>query len=265
MFQANKQSGFTLTPTFKPLEVVKNKVSLFWDKILQSEQSLQRKQSLQFESGCRGFTLIEMIVSLAVFSTVITIAVGALLVLVATSDRLQEEQNIMVNIAFALDSVTREIRTGTDYYCTSRNDYGGSANIFSDSYDLDDLDSPTVSTQDCSSGRGVSNLHGVAFTEAGNSITGALDDRIVYFYDESAGQLLRKVGDQPSVPIVSSNIYIHDADFFVTGSTPQSAGAGSYYDQASVTVFIEASATSTTLSEDRYRVQTSVSQRTLDI
>ena len=53
-----------------------------------------------------GFTLIEMIVSLAVFAGVITIAVGALLVIVSTSDRLQDEHNIMVNLAF-VDEIQR--------------------------------------------------------------------------------------------------------------------------------------------------------------
>ncbi len=211
-----------------------------------------------------GFTLVEMMVSLAVFATVITIAVGALLVLVATSESLQEEQNVMTNLAFALDSMTREIRTGTEYYCDSLPTRNGANNIFSDASDLDDvLDGiPFGPTQDCS-GR-TDNHHGISFIESGDSITGSAASRIVYFFDSTSGQLLRKVGSDPAASIVSSNIYIHDVNFFVSGAAPQSAGGGED-DQASVTIFIDFSPTSTTPSTEWYVIQTTVTQRTLDI
>lgn len=217
-----------------------------------------------------GFTLIEMIVSLAVFAGVITIAVGALLVLVATSNQLQQDQNIMVNLSFALDSMTREIRTGTNYYCETSNDYasGGPNNIFDDGNDLDDiyLTGPSPGPLDCVGGKSNAGwaLHGLSFEEAGNSITEGAD-RIVYFHDADTGQILRRIATGAAAPITSSNIYIHDVDFFVTGSDPQSAGGGAHYDQASVTIYIEASATSTTAVADRYTIQTTVTQRTLDI
>ena len=66
-----------------------------------------------------GFTLIEMIVSLTLFSAVITIAVGAFLVLLAANKQLQEEQAVLTNLSFALDSMTREIITGTGYVATN--------------------------------------------------------------------------------------------------------------------------------------------------
>ena len=65
-----------------------------------------------------GFTLVEMIVS-RYFSIVVTTAVGAMLVLISTNQQLQSEQNVMTNLSFALDTMTREIRTGYNYYCTT--------------------------------------------------------------------------------------------------------------------------------------------------
>lgn len=219
-----------------------------------------------------GFTLIEMIVSLAVFAGVITISVGALLVLVATNEQLQGEQSVMTNLSFALDSMTREIRTGTDYYCDERVNYttSGSNNVFTDGNDLDgilfDSGSDEERVQDCDNGKANPNstLQGLAFVEGGDSISGT-DKRILYFFDSSVGQLFRRVGSGNAVPIVSSGIYIHNAEFFVTGSTPQSVGSGSFRDQASVTIFIEASEDASAAADDRYQIQTSVSQRTLDI
>ncbi|MCA9359669.1 prepilin-type N-terminal cleavage/methylation domain-containing protein [Candidatus Kaiserbacteria bacterium] len=219
----------------------------------------------------KGFTLIEMIVSLGVFSVVITIAVGALLGLISANEQLQAEQSVMTNLSFALDSMTREIRTGTNYFCDEANNYsaGGPNNIFDDGNNIDSIIGNSV--DDCD-GRSNSNrkLHGLSFRETGNSITTGSNDRILYFHDSDSGsvnygKIMRKVGDGPAQSIVSEGIFISDAEFFVTGSEKLSSGSGAgYEDQASVTIFIEAYDTSDA-SGKPYRVQTTVTQRTLDI
>ncbi len=71
----------------------------------------------------RGFTLIEMIVSLGIFSIVSTMTVGSLLVLISGNQQLQGEQNAMTNLAFAIDSMTREMRTGSSYVCVGQDGY----------------------------------------------------------------------------------------------------------------------------------------------
>jgi len=208
-----------------------------------------------------GFTLIEMIVSLAVFSSVITIAVGALLVLVASNEQLQGEQSVMTNLSFALDSMTREIRTGTDYYCRSYSNYNASGpnNIFENGNDLDGILNGL--TLDCAGKSNVNwNLHGMSFVEGGNSISGG-NDRIAYFFDQTTGQIFRRIGTGDRVPIVSSGIFINKMDFYVTGSDPQSTGG---LDQASVTVYIEATEKNDPTAKV-YQIQTTITQRTLDI
>jgi len=207
-----------------------------------------------------GFTLIEMIVSLAVFSVVITIAVGALLSLIAGNEQLQSQQSIMTNLSFALDSMTREIRTGYYYYCDARPNYnaGGPNNIFASSTDLDARLGD--STQDCPDGNETDwQLQGVSFIEGGNSITvGA--DRILYFFDADRGEILRKLVDLAPQSIVSSGLYIKNAEFWVTGSDPQEVGDD---EQATVTIFIEAAETAA--STRSFYVQTTVTQRVLDL
>ena len=218
-----------------------------------------------------GFTLIEIIVSLGVFSVVITIAVGALLMLVAANEQLQSEQVVMTNLSFALDSMTREIRTGTNYFCDTAVNFNqnGQRNLFDDDTNLDSTLYDEVNdkerTQDCATGRtsGSARLHGLAFVEGGDSITGASSERILYFHDAETGELYRRVGNGDAVSIVASDIFIHNAQFIVTGSAPQSDGV-SEVDQASVTVYIEASRESDS-TQKRYYLQTSVTQRTLDI
>ena len=212
-----------------------------------------------------GFTLVEMIVSLALFSVVLTISVGALLMLIATNQQLQAEQSVMTNLSFALDSMAREIRTGTHYYCASRANYnaGGGDAIFDTSTDQEGVNK---TTQDCPDGNDISGrkLQGVSFREGGESVTTGIGERILYFYDNTggsdSGKILRRVGNDDPQSIVSSGIYIENAEFFVSGSSP---GTGVGENQAAVTIFIEAREK---VGADRtYQIQTTIVQRTLDI
>ena len=213
-------------------------------------------------SSQQGFTLIEMIVSLAVFTFVITIAVGALLMLMAANKQLQGEQSVMTNLSFAMDAMTREIRTGTFYYCDSSPTTSGGSNIFNPLLNLDTILGNSVS--DCKDGNnGSKNYHGLAFKEGGNSITGA-NQRILYYFDEARGQIFRRIGDKAPQSIVSSGIKIKKMEFFVTGGKKQSTGGGDIDDQPAVTIFIEASENGDT-TDKSYYLQTTVTQRTLDL
>ena len=216
-----------------------------------------------------GFTLIEIVVSLGIFSFVITMAVGALLVLIGTSEQLRGEQSVMTNLTFAVDSMTREIRTGTDYFCNSRPNYsaGGPNSMFSDSNDLDVVltsgDEPEK--KDCPDGNNPDHrLHGVAFREGGDSITGASAERILYFFDDNDGRIYRRVGDGPAQSIVSSGIFVEKAEFTVTGTVPlDDTGTGAEA-QPTVTLFIEARETDDPSGKPFY-MQTTITQRQLDV
>jgi prepilin-type N-terminal cleavage/methylation domain-containing protein len=216
-----------------------------------------------------GFSLIEMIVSLALFSVVATISVGALLVLIASNQQLQTEQSIMTNLSFALDSMTREIRTGTNYYCSSRNNAASgpqNRRIFEDGRTLD---SDVVG--DCADGRNPAGAqyHGIAFVEGGQSITGAVDTKIVYFYDADPdgdastadGSLFRRVSGEDAQAIVSSGIEISDAQFYVTSSERLEDGDDF---QPLVTIYVEAK-DPTDPTGKIYKIQTTVTQRILDL
>ena len=206
-----------------------------------------------------GFTLIEMIVSLGVFSLVITIAVGALLTLMVTSKRLQGEQSVMTNLSFALDGMTREIRTGTFYFCDSGN-ANPPGSIFNENYNLDSLGD---ATRDCPNGRQGNRLHGLVFKEGGDSIT-ASEERILYYFDEGDQTIYRRVGSAERQSIVASGIVIKRLEFVVTGSQKLTAGGNGTADQPAVTIFIEAAETADPTSKSYY-LQTTVAQRTLDL
>lgn len=221
---------------------------------------------LPYQNKQSGFTLIEMIVSLGVFSVVVTTAVGAMLILISTNQQLQSEQSVMTNLAFALDTMTREIRTGYNYYCESQPDNSGNNNIFNDSNNHENIVGTSV--QDCPLGRSPSthDLQGVSFYEGGNSITGTGGARrIIYFFDATDPDnktIMRRVGNEEAQSIVSSGLSIVNAEFVVTGS--ESNESTGDVEQPTVTVYIEAQDRNDP-SAKTYYLQTTVTQRTLDL
>ncbi len=64
-----------------------------------------------------GFTLIEMMVAVALFSVVMVISVGVLISVVNASRRAEAVQAVIDNLDFALDDMSRTIRTATTYHC----------------------------------------------------------------------------------------------------------------------------------------------------
>lgn len=64
-----------------------------------------------------GFSLIELMVSLTLFSIVMTASVGTLLVLIDANAKSQALYTAMTNLSFALDSIGRNIRTGYEFNC----------------------------------------------------------------------------------------------------------------------------------------------------
>lgn len=64
-----------------------------------------------------GFTLIELLVALSIFSLVMVIIVTSLLTMVDANRKGQAISSVMNNLHFALESMTRNARTGTSYLC----------------------------------------------------------------------------------------------------------------------------------------------------
>ncbi|MBC8464839.1 MAG: prepilin-type N-terminal cleavage/methylation domain-containing protein [Parcubacteria group bacterium] len=125
----------------------------------------------------KGFTLIEMIVSVAIFATVVLIAVGALLSIIAVNRKANELRVVMENLNFAIESIARGVRTGTDYGCTV---VSGNCNDGNQLYFID---------------------------QTSNNVRYTLTD----------GLITRQVGGGDTVPVTSSEIVIEDIHFWVRG------------------------------------------------
>jgi len=71
----------------------------------------------------RGFTLIEMIVAVGLFTVVMLISITALLSLVDANRKAQALQSVMNNLNIALDGMVRSIRMGSTYHCGEAGSY----------------------------------------------------------------------------------------------------------------------------------------------
>ena len=144
----------------------------------------------------RGFTLIEMMVAVALFAVVMTISVGALLSLVDASRKAQALQSVMNNLNVALDGMVRNIRMGMTYHCD----------------DINEFNKTILSTgADCVSGGEL-----IAFEAFGNSSSN-LDDQWMYWFEN--GRIYKSEdGRDTSLPITAPEVQIDSFRVFVVGA-----------------------------------------------
>lgn len=65
----------------------------------------------------KGFTLIEIMVSISVFTVVVLITIGALVSINEANRKIQSMRALMDNLNFALENISRTLRTGSAYHC----------------------------------------------------------------------------------------------------------------------------------------------------
>ena len=63
----------------------------------------------------KGFTLVELLVSIGLFSVVLTVALGAILTIADSNKKTRTLMSVMNNLNFAVDSMTRSFKAGEVY------------------------------------------------------------------------------------------------------------------------------------------------------
>lgn len=72
------------------------------------------KMNKKYLQKHKGFTLIEMMVSVSIFAIVMLISMGAILTIIDANRKSRTLTSVMNNISFAFDSITRTVKSGTD-------------------------------------------------------------------------------------------------------------------------------------------------------
>ena len=124
----------------------------------------------------RGFTLIEIMISIAIFTIVMTVGVSAVLNANAIHKVNQSQRALMDNLNFIVEDMSRNIRLGANYYCL---DTGGSYEVAVTQTADPVLGAPA---HDCT-GTGAS---AIAF-EPMEGVRADMNDQVVYAIASSIG------------------------------------------------------------------------------
>ncbi|MFA6278552.1 MAG: type II secretion system protein [Candidatus Paceibacterota bacterium] len=123
----------------------------------------------------RGYTLVELIIAVGLFALVMTLASGAYIVMIDLTRKAQGTATGIGSLSFALETMTRTIRTGTEYHC------------------------PAITGDDCSGGDSFSTRNSkgnvVSYELSGGSIT------------QTQGSVSANLTD-PSVTVSSLTFYV---------------------------------------------------------
>lgn len=181
----------------------------------------------------KGFTLIEVLVSVSIFAMVMLVATGSVFSIVAANKKTHSLKSIMTNLNFALESMVRDIRVGSDYTCTGNGNSGPNC--------------PTTP--------------GTSFTFTANRDIdgdGLVNDQVTYSL--VSNRIQRRVfgGNNPTTAyITASEINITNMQFYVIGS---GSGDGK---QPKVVIVIQGNAGTGTTGSN-FNIETTVSQRAID-
>lgn len=213
--------------------------------------------------GEQGFTLIEAMVSIAIFTIVMVIGISALLNVNSTNKKSQNLRSIIDNLNFTMEDMSRNFKLGSEYHCVTAGDpaiVAGQANTF------------LASAQDCNMPGHTGSL--IASLEPMGGIpidtdTGAIhaDDQVVYMFESTDGRpdhcVLRKStnGGSEFVAITSPEVKI---DCARSGFNIYNTQVGTYAASPRIVIRIAGVVEYKDVSTP-FNIQTSASQRNINV
>ncbi len=179
----------------------------------------------------RGFTLIEVLVSVSIFSIVMLVSTGAVFSIVEANKKTHSLKSVMTNLNFALESIARDTRVGSKYSCNGGGDCTvnpGSTFSYKANRDLD-----------------------------GN---GLVDDYVEYSLVGESIQKRIYGGTTPTTAIITAaEVHIQSLKFYVIGT----GAAPADLKQPKLLLSIQGYAGVSNTRSD-FSIQTTISQRSID-
>jgi prepilin-type N-terminal cleavage/methylation domain-containing protein len=194
-----------------------------------------------------GFTLLETLVALAIFSIVVTISVGSVVQILGINRQSQSMKIVMNNLNMALENMTIDMRFGSHYWCDSPNN---------------------IAPADGEGGSDGNSCSSITFQ--GRQDPSFEDNGLPIKYSLSSNQIIRSVYnsgwvENPITPLVSSGLKIDKLTFYVSGAEQSSLYAPGPDKQPKVVIVIQGTGGSNISGSNKnttsFNVETTVSQR----
>ncbi len=185
-----------------------------------------------------GFTIVEMLVAVFVFTIVMIISVGAILSILNANRKTQSTQLITDNVDFAVESMVRTLRTGMSYHC-----------------DFTVVTPLRTEPNNCLGG-----ATSIVFEQAKGDISDP-NDNYVYRLNTATNQIERSIDSGVTfIPITASNVEITGLTFYVTSSISTDK------EQPRILITVQGRAGGANVkSSSVFNLQTLVTQRLPDI
>ncbi len=186
----------------------------------------------------KGFTLVEMLVSVAIFTVVVLIIIGALLSINEANHKSQVVRAVIDNLNLAVESMSRKIRSGSRYHC-------GVGGVIS-------------SPQDCplltSSGDSY-----FAFEPFGGDVNDASDQIIYKLENHQIKVKDPRLDPNNFLSLTAPEIQVDELIFYVEGSDSADQT------QPRALIVLKGTAVLKNKVVTDFNIQTNVSQRLLDV
>ena len=201
----------------------------------------------------RGFTLVELMVAIAVFSIVMVVAMSALLNVIDANNKARSIKTAVNNISFAIESISKDMRMGKDYACGNN---------------LSEIKDVTTGMEcDNAGGKYIKYRSQRAYDDAPEG-SATSSKRFAYFKFESTQiwECLEKTetatcnDDSDFMPITSKEVEIENVTFYILGVQNSGNLAGSGKTQPRMIMTVKGRAGSKDKTRTEFNLQTSVSQ-----
>ena len=205
---------------------------LLWKAQVKSQYNRYNiDMSLNVKKRNKGFTLVELMVSVSIFIIIMVISMGSILTIIDANRKSQNLRSVMDNLNFTLEAMTRTIRFGTNYHC------GGTPPALS-------------SPSDCAGGQ--------------DSFTVLSSDGVTQVtYKLSGTRIARSINSGTDFFLTSSDVYIDKLTFYTLGSTLYSGGSNLLQPRTIIVIMGHVGVNGST-SKSSFTIQTTISQRQFD-
>ncbi|MEK7228162.1 MAG: prepilin-type N-terminal cleavage/methylation domain-containing protein [Patescibacteria group bacterium] len=184
-----------------------------------------------------GFTIVELMVSLMIFIVVVLAAIGSLYTVNSASKKVQAMRSVLDNLNFAIESISRTVRTSNSVVCAGSLNSSGDPN--------------------CPFASQIQNSMLLVDSTVG---VNELVEYRLGAYSNGNGTIQKRVQESGVwtnwVSLTAQEINIQNLSFYVDGASPFGIDAK----QASVQVFIKGVATANGATSP-FAVQTYISER----